>query len=367
MKILIIDNSVGITGALKAILDTIDPLKKEHEFIFAVQDNQEVTNYIASKGYKSYPLHFIEISRNPFKNFSYPFKLIQNSIKLSQLIKNQKIDIVQVNDLYNLSGVFTKLFCTFKLVTHVRRMPDSFPIYIYKFWCKIHLKFSDKILPVSKANARIFGENKKVEVLYDPIILDARSFAYQSNNDKCLKILYLANYTRGKGQNHIIHILHEHIEALTIKNFKIHFVGSDFELNNNILYKNELIKMVDDYGLQNYFEFNGPSSNIYNEIVNSDIMLNLSDSESLSRVTMEALYYGVPIIATNVGGTNEMIHDQLNGIIVEKNDYFNTFQKLKWLIENPLERNKLTQHKNLTLAKFDPLMISEQLNIIYKC
>jgi glycosyltransferase involved in cell wall biosynthesis len=50
------------------------------------------------------------------------------------------------------------------------------------------------------------------------------------------------------------------------------------------------------------------------EISKCDIMLNFSDSESLSRVTMEALYtMELPIIATNVGGTNEMIIHEHNG------------------------------------------------------
>ena len=48
--------------------------------------------------------------------------------------------------------------------------------------------------------------------------------------------------------------------------------------------------------------------------------INLSDSEGVPVSIMEAMCIGVPVIATNVGGSREMIDDGKNGFIVEKDD-----------------------------------------------
>ena len=49
---------------------------------------------------------------------------------------------------------------------------------------------------------------------------------------------------------------------------------------------------------------------------NADLLLNLSTAESFSFVVAEAMSYGVPIIATNSGGPEELIVDGESGIIL---------------------------------------------------
>ena len=48
-----------------------------------------------------------------------------------------------------------------------------------------------------------------------------------------------------------------------------------------------------------------------------DIFVNLSEIEGLPVSIMEAISYGIPVIATNVGGTSEVVNDDL-GILIEK-------------------------------------------------
>ncbi len=365
MNILILDNSIGITGALKAIIDTVEPLKEKHNFIFVLQNESTVTEYVKSKGFKTYNLQFTEVSKSVTKNIFYPFQLVYNSIKLYQIAKKESINIIEVNDLYNLTGNLTKLFLNVKLITHVRRMPESFPLFIYKIWCAIHVKQSDLILPVSNANARIFHEHKKVVVLYDPIVKETKKFEYTIQTKKKLTILYLANYTRGKGQNNLIDFISEYIKEYNSTNFCVKFVGFDFDLKNNQNYKEELTTQIKDLKLDDFFIVGNGAKNIYNEIKEADIMLNLSDSESLSRVTMEALYFGIPIIATNVGGTNEMIEDNVNGYLIEKGDVKDFNKKLNDLINNEMTRKSMSEKKNLVEIKFNSEKISKKLEELY--
>lgn len=48
-----------------------------------------------------------------------------------------------------------------------------------------------------------------------------------------------------------------------------------------------------------------------------DLFINVSESEGLPVSIMEAMSFGIPVIATNVGGTNEIVDDE-TGFIMEK-------------------------------------------------
>lgn len=65
------------------------------------------------------------------------------------------------------------------------------------------------------------------------------------------------------------------------------------------------------------------------------LFLNVSESEGIPVSIMEALSFGIPCIATDVGGTNEIIEDGKNGILLEKDfdvkqltDYVVSFAKM---------------------------------------
>ncbi len=67
--------------------------------------------------------------------------------------------------------------------------------------------------------------------------------------------------------------------------------------------------------------------------------------EPLSRVLLEALYFGKPIIATNVGGNSEVVIDGENGFLVEpKIDEMKG--KLEILIDNPKLRKQMGEESN---------------------
>lgn len=69
------------------------------------------------------------------------------------------------------------------------------------------------------------------------------------------------------------------------------------------------------------YQFMGRVSNaeILNYYQNNSISLfiNLSDSEGLPVSIMEAMSFGIPCVATNVGGTSEIVANGYNGLLVE--------------------------------------------------
>ena len=64
-----------------------------------------------------------------------------------------------------------------------------------------------------------------------------------------------------------------------------------------------------------------PNSDIYDyyNTHNVNLFINVSTSEGLPVSIMEAASFGIPIIATDVGGTNEIVCDGANGFLLDEN------------------------------------------------
>lgn len=60
------------------------------------------------------------------------------------------------------------------------------------------------------------------------------------------------------------------------------------------------------------------------------LFLNVSESEGIPVSIMEALSFGIPCVATDVGGTGEIITDQYNGVLLDK--YFDPATLAEWIL-----------------------------------
>lgn len=78
-----------------------------------------------------------------------------------------------------------------------------------------------------------------------------------------------------------------------------------------------------------------------------DLFLNVSSSEGLPVSIMEAMSFGIPVIATDVGGTNEIVKDEETGYLI-KEDF--TDEECSNLVER-LIREKLNVTKECVLMR----------------
>lgn len=368
MNILIIDNSIDITGALTSISNKAYDLKEKHQFYFLLNPNDKVRSMLKDKGFEILNINFIEISRN-LKNLVFYFPmLIINAWLISKIVANKKIDIVHANDLFNMAPLLAKCFKKFKLLTHIRRMPESFPKTLYNFWVKMHVKYSDAIVPVSIANSEIFRNHHKVKVIYNPLPFNERWSTYTvDGNSSDIRILYLANYIEGKGQNHLVESLNILNINRKLPNLKVTLAGSDMGLGKNKRYKKKIIELSKHYNLSENMEFMDYVEDTEKLMKSHDISLNFSDSESLSRVSMESLYYGIPLIATDVGGTNELLIDGYSGILVPKGDHTAMAEAIYNLSCDKRLRSQLSEKaKQFVREKFSTKNTSFELGKLYE-
>lgn len=89
-----------------------------------------------------------------------------------------------------------------------------------------------------------------------------------------------------------------------------------------------------------------------------DWFINVSESEGIPVSIMEAISFGIPIIATNVGGNSEIVIDGKNGYLLDKNF---DLEDLKLLIEMSVN---MTFNERQKLRKNSRTIWQESYNIL---
>ena len=106
--------------------------------------------------------------------------------------------------------------------------------------------------------------------------------------------------------------------------------------------------------LKDSIELVGYQKNIYSYLRKADIYLQGSEVEGFPNVLLEAGSVGVPAVAFRVpGGTRDIITEGINGYLVDDNDIDGYVEKVKMLVEKPLDRKKIVAftNQNFSLIK----------------
>lgn len=130
-------------------------------------------------------------------------------------------------------------------------------------------------------------------------------------------------------------------------------------------YRKELEEMARGHGVSFLGELN--HSGVMKALKEADIFVNPSYSEGLPTSVMEAASVGLPIIATDVGGTNEIIVGGESGCLYPPHDVQALTDCLRYLIENPSERATFgAKAKERVATRFNWDRITEQYDDLLK-
>lgn len=359
-KVLIIDNSKDITGAYNSIITFSNCLKSEFDFHYAIS-SKRLSKEIKALGFNTHSVKFLEIQKNLSLILYLPL-LLFNSFKLYRIITKHKIDIIHVNDLYNMTGVILKLFDSkIHVLYHVRLLPDSYIRKIYKLLSKLIIRFSDKVICVSKAVFNSLPDSSKKEVVYDPVI--KANIKKNHDGEEPFVFLFPANFIYGKGQNYAIQAFCD--EFKPTDKVKLYFAGSDMDLKSNITYKEELQEIVNKGNRNHQIEFLNFVKNMPSLYSKADVTLVFSESESFSMVTLESMIYGTPVIATKCGGPEELVNHNFNGILVNKGDLKEMREQMRNLYENINVLKELSNNAALIAKKYDSIKSAKELSDLY--
>ncbi|GAC1381668.1 MAG: hypothetical protein NVSMB30_29340 [Hymenobacter sp.] len=297
--------------------------------------------------------------------------LLLNGWRLHRLARQEGASAIHLNDFYNLTGYMARWMSWGRLpvITHVRFLPLALPQLFARPWKWLAEHAAQQVLCVSEAVRAYFTPDQlRVRTVYDPLPAHGEKLSKYAVSDEptgLIRLLYLSNYIRGKGQNFALEAFR--IAYARNPNLRLHFVGGDMGMAKNQEFRTELEVAAEAYGLAEVVHFDGFAADTEFTMKAHDIVLNFSEAESFSLTCLDALYYGVPLIATDCGGPAELFEAGRSGLLVPNRDIASMADAIVALASNGgLRRQFSAASRIFVREKFAPVRTYLQLAACYQ-
>ena len=129
-----------------------------------------------------------------------------------------------------------------------------------------------------------------------------------------------------------------------------------------------LEKMIQDprFKIQDKVLLPGRCETVIEEVAKSKVFCLSSDYEGMSNAMIEALCVGTPVISTKVSGTDELIRDGENGLLVDIGDKEGLAKALEKLLSNRELREKIGKEGQKLATQFKTDTIVDQWEELVK-
>lgn len=273
-----------------------------------------------------------------------PFGIVigQSSAALGIISNKQRWDIrvVSISHGTTMGEFKTRLQSLRTVKDYVRLIPDA--AYVLMNFFTRQRKFilhSNKVIAVSGAVKRAlidetFVPESRVVIIHngrDPKVFDSEEKGEVGTG--IVKLIYVGRIIRSKGVLNFVAL----VKSLSDRNIRLSLLGDgeDAEL---------LKKKVKEADLENVILLLGklPYSGVVVELLGSDIFVLPSlRVEGFPMILVEAMFAGLPVVATDVGGVSDAIEDGETGFLVKLGDTSGFAEKLNLLINNDELRDKM--------------------------
>lgn len=259
------------------------------------------------------------------------------------------------------------LICTFHggEIIFLENMPLFLKI-IFKFLFNFSDFYTVNSSFTKQKLLKFTGYKKKEKVAIIPFGITIKEIKEENKIKKeKIKILFAGRLIERKG----VHILLESFAKVN----KI-FPEIELVIAGDGPLREKLKNLAKELGIENKVIFKGhlKSNELEKEYKEASVFVLPSihdikgDTETLGVVLIEAMEYGVPVIATNVGGIPDIVKDGYNGLLVPEKDPEALAQAIIKLIKDESLREKFVKNaKEYIKEKFGWNNIIEKLIKIY--
>lgn len=233
---------------------------------------------------------------------------------------------------------------------------------------------------VKKANGTIYVTKEKLQEEYPPnrlsysldnpdyftygvsdVVLD-KEFLYErtplspdKTNFTLVSVGFMDSYRKGQ------HLLIEAVQELRNKGYSI-----ELKLIGEGKKQEEFEQLANALGVADFVHFLGKISSresLATELKQSDIFLLPSKLEGLPRVIIEALAVGLPVVASNVNGNSELVHEEL---LVDGFDVSDYVDKVQLLIDDKKFYNEVSNQNYQKSMMFFPEKLDPERKAFFK-
>ena len=270
------------------------------------------------------------------------------------------VDIVHLHE--------SRAFLTLYVLGHLQQIPyvltrrvQRKPI---KNWLnKTVYSRADAIVSLSNAIGRIVNESLGTNLDYNIIPSAKTGFSFNTDDVQSIRSKLKGDFVIGhigalddshKGQLQII----ETAKRLCDSHPQISFVlvgeGRDFELFKKLTASLENISLI------------GQVENLGSYLKAFDVFLFPSRHEGLGSILLDALDFGLPIIATDVGGIPEIIKSNVNGFLIKPDAVDEICENILGLYSDRNLMEKMTQTNIKTSQSYTVGTMTDEYVQIYQ-
>ena len=372
MKVLYVCTDFNRSGAALAMIELACNEKRNNvESLLVFPGYGDAVEEAKSRGLETKVIRSYEWTRPINRNESTSIRIkwflkylynIISIVKISLLIKRERIDIVHNNTMWGYVGPVSAVITHTKLVWHIREMLKEQNVKIR--WVNFGKRLigkADALIAISKYVVDGYSKlitHSRLELIYDGV---EREKYYLPDRElmksECLNIITVGGVRPHKRQMDIV----KAVEILTTKTPNIHLrvVGDDITI-----YAKEIREYVQNHNLVDYVEFCGETGDVTNLYKISDVAVTASEHEAFGRVTVEGMLAGCVVVASNSGANAELIQDKSTGLIYELCNVEEIAKDLIYIIEHKSEASSYA--RNGQSHAFDMFNSIENARKIYE-
>ena len=340
LKVLQVIPKLGYGGAETGCYDIAHYLPENNCESFIVTSGGELLKFVDKKK--------VKVIKLPV-NSKNPLLIFFNSLALIWIILYNNISIVHARSRAPAWSCYLATILTGRKFVTTFHGTYNFESKLKKFYNSVMVK-SDLIIAGSnfifshiKENySKYFDVNKRLRVIFrginvdyfDPttkIESDEKKLLKQWEIEKDKKIILLpGRLTSWKGQELFIEAINLVNIELGYEAFYVVILGSD---QGRDLYKKKLTRLSEQFRMNNQVRFIDHCKDMALAYKISDIIVSAStEPEAFGRVAVEAQSMEKPIIASNIGGSNETIIDEKTGFLFDSGNSKSLSQKILKLL-----------------------------------
>jgi len=279
-----------------------------------------------------------------------------------KLIENKEIAVLHLNgDKAIIYGVILKLifFPNLKLIHHehstILKNNLIYNLLLFFSQRRINLFLAVSKYTKKRLIERAHIDDQKITVLYNFVNFSKiKKVNRRSGSDKVV-LGFVGRLVGVKGCKYLIKTL-----PLLTFNFEVLIVG------DGPLMK-KLKKLVEELNLYSKVKFLGYVNNddIFSVYSLFDILVIPSLREASPMVFYEAQAIGIPIVASNVAALNELVENNVNGLLFKTKNHKDLADKINLLAANRDLREKLSQNARKMIIKYSLKTYISKLEEIY--
>lgn len=312
LNILIITVRADFGGGPEHIYSLIKELYKKTNFFIACPDDIPYKKRYAEILGEN---RLILIPHRKFK-LSYLYKL-------KKFIKDNEIKIIHSHG--KGAGIYSRLLsfisgspCVHTF--HGLHIGDynRFQILIYFLIERFLSLFTEKFISVSEGEYNEVITNKitnssKVSVIENGVAIPDLTISEKNFFSSPRILITFTRFNYQKNSSQLIYIFEELKNQEKTDFFKLILLGTGEE-------ENEIRTMCKEHNLNNLFHFKGMVENRYDYLNNSFCYISTSRWEGMPLGILEAMSFGIPVIATDVVGNNNIVEHNKTGFLYNFNN-----------------------------------------------